>query len=251
MFMDIPLNYNHYPVLSQEARIIRMNDCCALIDRVYGSYVLLEPFAAVVIAMCNGAVNLERLISITNELIDGSFEDTKQIVLKTLNKAKEYIYWSNFPEKLEWRYNPADYLYHTEKRSKETLKPLQKPLQMTLVLTNECNYNCIYCFRSAKEKWDNELTKEEIFNLIEQAAELEVKYCSLTGGEPTIHPHFEEVVLKLLKHDIYPYISSNGSALSKQTLLNMKDAGLHTIQFSMDSANPEIFDKMVGVKKLF
>lgn len=245
--MDLNSNYNKHPVLSEEARLIKMSDCCALIDRIYGSYVLLEPYAAAIIAMCNGGVSFERLISIAIEILPVKKDLAKEMTLKTLEKAKEYIYWANNPRHLEWRYNPSDFLYHPVKRPKDTLLPLEKPLQMTLVLTNECNYKCIYCFRSAKDKWKNELSKEEIFHLIDQAAEMEVKYCSLTGGEPTLHPYFEEVVIKLLEKDIYPYISSNGSNIAKTTLINMKEAGLHTIQFSMDSADIEMFNKMVGI----
>lgn len=240
-----------YPVLSENARLIKMSDCCALIDRIYGSYVLLEPYAAAIVAMCNGAVSMERLLSITEEFLPLGPEQAREKALKTLDKAREYIYWESIPQKLNWRYNPSDFLYEATTRSKTPLLPLEKPLQMTLVLTNECNFECIYCFRSARDKWDNELTKEEIFDLIAQSAEFEVKYCSLTGGEPTLHPNFEAVVIRLLENDIYPYISSNGTNISDSTLENMRTAGLQTIQFSMDSAIRLVFDKMVGASGYF
>lgn len=249
--MNLDLNYLYYPVLSPNARLTKMKDCCVLIDRIYGSYVLLEPHMAVIVAMCNGALSLERLINISQEFLPVSRKEATKITLKTIEKANDYVYWNETPEKLEWKYNPADFLYEAKKQPKDTLLPLEKPIQMTIVLTNECNYECIYCFRSAKDKWENELTKEELFNLIDQAAELNIKYCSLTGGEPTLSPYFEEVVLKLLEKDIYPYISSNGTNITDTTLEKFKLAGLQTIQFSIDSARPEIFDKMVGAKGTF
>ncbi|MEW5819955.1 MAG: radical SAM protein [Cyanobacteriota bacterium] len=249
--MNILSKYQMYPVLSENSRLVKMSDCCALIDRIYGSYVLIEPYAAAIVAMCNGAISLEKLLSITEEFLPVSSEKANEMTLKTIEKAKEHLYWNNTPQKLHWQYNPSDFLYETTKRQDNILLPLEKPLQMTLVLTNECNFECIYCFRSAKDKWENELSKEEIFNLIDQAAELEVKYCSLTGGEPTLNPYFEDVVIKLLENDIYPYISSNGTNITEKTLVTMKKAGLQTIQFSMDSADTEIFNKMVGVKGYF
>lgn len=240
-------NLNKYPVLSDNARIIKMSDCCVLIDRLYGSYVILEPVSAVIIAMFNGAVPLNKVYQIVHSILPQNYNTPDKLVDIALEKCKDYFYWSDEPVKQYWRYNPSDFLYKSEKRMTDKLLPLEKPLQMTLVLTNECNFKCVYCFRSAEEKWEDELSLEEIYSLIDQAAELEVKYCSLTGGEPTLHPHFGDVVIRMLERDIYPYISTNGSVISEKTLQNLYEAGLQTIQFSMDSAEPEIFNKMIGV----
>jgi pyrroloquinoline quinone biosynthesis protein E len=249
------MNYHYksteYPILSDNTRLVKMKGCCALIDRIYGSYVLLEAHAAAIIAMCNGAVSTQKLLSIAADFLPVLPQKANEIVFETLEKAREYLYYTTEPQKIPWRYNPTMFLYETIKHQDNLLHPLEKPLQMTLVLTNECNFECIYCFRSAKDKWNNELTTEEIFDLIDQAAALDIKYCSLTGGEPTLHPDFEKVVLRLLEKDIYPYISTNGTNLLASTLQKLRKAGLQTIQFSMDSAEPLIFDKMVGAGNYF
>jgi pyrroloquinoline quinone biosynthesis protein E len=55
----------------------------------------------------------------------------------------------------------------------------------------------------------------------------------------------------MLQKDIYPYISTNGTCISEVTLSRLKQAGLETIQFSLDTGKPDLYDKMMGVSGYF
>lgn len=244
-------NNLYYPSLLAHARLIRMQDCSALINRLSGNYVLLQPLSAAIIAMCNGSLSLEKITQICAESLFKNFQEAKESVHQVLNKCAAFVAISTTQNINEWRYHAPDFLNKPRVKTDSLMYPLEKPLQMTLVLTNRCNFNCVYCFRDSGYEWNKELTKDEIFAIIDQAAEMELKYCSLTGGEPSLHPHFEDIVIRLLEKDIYPYISSNGTCLKEATLSKLKKAGLQTIQFSMDSGIPALFDRMVGNKGYF
>lgn len=250
--MNLAMN-DAYPVLFSTERLVKMADCCALINRHSGGYVLLEPISAVILALCNGSLNVKKIINIVNNSLfpEETYEYAEKLVYNTLEKASGFFEIYDEMKIMDWKYNPTDFVYIAEKRQKDILLPLEKPLQMTFVLTNACNFECIYCFRSSKSKWKNELNCEEIYDLIDQAAEMGLKYCSLTGGEPTLHPHFEEIVKRFLEKDIYVYVSTNGSLITKKMLVNLKNAGLETIQFSLDVADEKIFDYMVGKKNCY
>ncbi len=244
--------FKKFPNLKPTTRLIKMKNCCAALNRHTGEYIILTPDSAAVLAMCNGGISIKKIIQIINENIykEDSLQTIEDLVFTTLEKNSGYFFLESEAVNTSWRYNPADFIYDPEKKPQDILLPLEKPLQMTLVLTNECNFECIYCFRSAKDKWENELSLQEIYDLIDQAADMGLKYCSLTGGEPTMHPYFEDVVIRFLEKDIYPYISSNGIFVTKKMLKKLKDAGLETFQFSLDSCDDDIFDVMVGKKNL-
>ena len=73
-----------------------------------------------------------------------------------------------------------------------------KPYRIKLSLTNECNYNCDYCFlhyddkeKSSLEKWKKYI--KIIYDKLIYNKYNKVKVC-ITGGEPTIVPYFNELI---------------------------------------------------------
>ena len=77
---------------------------------------------------------------------------------------------------------------------------------MDQCIWNICNSNCIMCtnpfgFRNEKDAAEH-YNKEKILELIESNSEnIRKNGISLTGGEPTIHPHFLDI-LKKIRADI-------------------------------------------------
>lgn len=70
------------------------------------------------------------------------------------------------------------------------------PLTIDWNLTYHCNYNCSYCFRH-DQKFDPGFSSlEQLKSAVNHIAELNRPYYSftLTGGEPTIHPHFFDLI---------------------------------------------------------
>ena len=55
-------------------------------------------------------------------------------------------------------------------------------------LTNACNLNCIYCFNDSGRAFENELAKEEIYNILRSLNDAGVIRIEFTGGEPMMRP---------------------------------------------------------------
>jgi radical SAM protein with 4Fe4S-binding SPASM domain len=88
------------------------------------------------------------------------------------------------------------------------------PRRIVLELTNACNLNCIMCGRNATDfkptRLDMEWFRafEPLFDTIEEV--------TLMGwGEPTIHPHFEEMLRVINKYTARKYFCTNGMRLDK------------------------------------
>jgi cyclic pyranopterin phosphate synthase len=69
----------------------------------------------------------------------------------------------------------------------------------------------------------------------------------LTGGEPLVHPHVVEIVRQIarLPHLTDLSMTTNGFLLAGRAQ-DLYNAGLHRINISLDSLQPEVFDQIIG-----
>ncbi len=89
---------------------------------------------------------------------------------------------------------------------------------MNLILTNECNRNCPYCFAKLKlADRETQGSEQRAFISLENVATcldfLERSHCRtirLLGGEPTLHPHFVEIVHRCVERKFEISIFTNG-----------------------------------------
>lgn len=61
-----------------------------------------------------------------------------------------------------------------------------------LYITSRCNLNCLHCFRSGINPGDMPLGVAK--KIIRESQALNFKNVSLTGGEPALYPHLEELI---------------------------------------------------------
>lgn len=75
------------------------------------------------------------------------------------------------------------------------------PLNIELEITLRCNSKCPQCSRHCNiiSYGDSDMTIKQINRLISQvlSSNIEIGHITVMGGEPTIHPHFEEITLLL------------------------------------------------------
>lgn len=115
-------------------------------------------------------------------------------------------------------------------------------------ITDRCNLRCTYCMpEEGVESMPHEelLSYEELFIVIEKFVELGVKKLRITGGEPLVRKDvvkFIEKVASLNKlEDIA--MTTNGILL-KELAIPLKKAGLHRVNISLDTMNPERYRYM-------
>lgn len=68
------------------------------------------------------------------------------------------------------------------------------PLLGWLEITRACNLRCAHCFVEGGPKRGEELSTAEILGLLDAWAAMGVLCVVITGGEPTMHPDFVEIV---------------------------------------------------------
>lgn len=89
-------------------------------------------------------------------------------------------------------------------------------LNPSIDLTNACNLNCPYCYIEEKNserkvRKSNELTLDESLSIIDDLANCGAKTINIVGaGEPTIDPHFEEIIEYIYAKGMTTVLFTNG-----------------------------------------
>jgi len=120
---------------------------------------------------------------------------------------------------------------------------------ISIDVTNACNRNCIYCLRDKLESRKH-IPLDLFKQIIDQAYELGIKYVSLTGGEPTLHPAWSELLIALVENRLKFSIVSNGYKFKEKTLPillkpNIKRY-LDSMCFSLDGASANSHNAVRG-----
>ena len=125
---------------------------------------------------------------------------------------------------------------------------LPAPFLIVWNFTNMCNFKCTHCYQCAHLPLTTELSLGEKLNLIEQLDEAGVAAIALSGGEPTIHPHFFTIVMEAAKRNMYVAVATNGWMMADEKFVRkMKEAGVRYVEVSIDSVDPKKHDKFRGV----
>lgn len=124
---------------------------------------------------------------------------------------------------------------------------------LRISLTDHCNLRCIYCmpedmtFRPNSELMQD----EEIFRLTRIFAGLGFRKIRLTGGEPTVRANVVEIVRNIAATPGIETVTmtTNGILLGKLAA-PLAAAGLKRVNISLDTLNPEKFQRLTRWGKL-
>lgn len=114
-----------------------------------------------------------------------------------------------------------------------------------LSVTDRCDLRCFYCMPEGFDDYEepeNWLRFDEIERVIRAFTEMGVQRVRLTGGEPLIRKNIDQLIPKLAAlpglNDLS--LSTNATRLSRHAQL-LKDVGVHRINVSLDTLQPEKF----------
>jgi MoaA/NifB/PqqE/SkfB family radical SAM enzyme len=118
-------------------------------------------------------------------------------------------------------------------------------LSFDLEFSRKCNYNCVYCYANATQL-SNELTTEEIFNIIDQATNLGAKnVVNIGGGEPLLFKDYWKILDKERENKLKSITFTNGSLITKDNAKKLFDYG-ENIALKFNSFNEKTQDFLAG-----
>jgi len=126
---------------------------------------------------------------------------------------------------------------------------LAAPLNLTIMPSNVCVTDCIYCYAERKQIPQNELmSTERWLELIDEAHSLGVELAVFSGGDPLTSP----AILPILKRAIdkrFLFILPTKTFISKKLAGQMAEIGMQKSwnQISLDGILPQTLKQMVGI----
>jgi organic radical activating enzyme len=115
------------------------------------------------------------------------------------------------------------------------------PFRIGLILTEQCDAPCVHCWFNSSPEMGATMSQKKAEGYVDKIKQMRtVKWVSLTGGEPMLHPNLVEGLVTYssdagLKTELVTncnWASSPRKALD--TLRSLKDAGLDILNISAD-----------------
>ncbi|MCK5881465.1 MAG: GTP 3',8-cyclase MoaA [Sinobacterium sp.] len=121
-------------------------------------------------------------------------------------------------------------------------------------LTDRCNYRCTYCMPENMEfsPRSEALSVDEMTMICTAFVELGVKKIRLTGGEPTIHPDFDDLLGRLdaISGLDAIAVTTNGSMLQEKALQIASKKKVQQLNISLDSVDEDNFKRITRTGNL-
>ena len=119
-----------------------------------------------------------------------------------------------------------------------------KLLTMEIECSRMCNFKCPYCYQDCETS--NELSMEEIRNLVIQAHDMGAQGIIILGGEPMIYPEIFEVIEFIAETGMKVEMFTNGSNITAENAKRLAELDVKVV-LKLNSRVPEIQNRLCGI----
>ncbi|MEU4995828.1 pyrroloquinoline quinone biosynthesis protein PqqE [Streptomyces sp. NPDC021622] len=128
-------------------------------------------------------------------------------------------------------------------------RPVDPPWALLAELTHGCPLRCAYCSNPTElVERGRELTAGQWADVMRQAADIGVVQTHLSGGEPLLRRDLVEIVRGADSVGIHTQLVTSGVGLNERRLTALVDAGLRSVQLSVQHADPAAAQLIAGVR---
>src|SRR3989338_7608645 len=121
-------------------------------------------------------------------------------------------------------------------------------------LTYECNNRCGWCYAASnfRENRGKRMPLDRALGTIDFLASLDTQKVILIGGEPTMYPGLEEVILRTKERGMGAGVISNGRKFKDSPFTQkIKESGIDYLTISVAGADAETHDGVTEVRGSF
>ena len=110
-------------------------------------------------------------------------------------------------------------------------------------LVRRCNLTCKHCYSiSADTDFPNELSTDQIFEVMDDLKQFRVPVLILSGGEPLLRPDIYKISHRAKDMGFYTALSTNGTLINKSNIDKIAKVGFDYLGISIDGIR-ETHDK--------
>lgn len=136
------------------------------------------------------------------------------------------------------------------RRLRKKNRLIHRPLSAMVELTYKCNHKCIHCYNPEGKK-KKEMTKKEVFSILDQLKNMGTLQVSFTGGEIFTRPDIMDIIFYTRKKGLRLTLMTNGSLITKKIADKLIHWGIGKYEISFLGATKHTFDKITRVKGSF
>jgi cyclic pyranopterin phosphate synthase len=118
----------------------------------------------------------------------------------------------------------------------------RKVTNLRLSITPRCNLDCFYCHAEGEVHPREELSLEEIQEILRVGAKFGIRSVKFTGGEPLLRNDILDIV-RAVPDGIEASLTTNGTLL-EGLAHDLKAAGLSRVNVSLDTLRPERYQSI-------
>lgn len=124
-------------------------------------------------------------------------------------------------------------------RATEAVKSLH------IYLTNKCNLSCPHCYMFSGSSNRDEVSSEEVFNLLDDYRNDGRTNVTLSGGEPSIRLDFDQIVRYAASIGLKVRVLTNGTQWNRERITSLARC-IDSIQISIDGFSEETNSEIRG-----
>lgn len=113
----------------------------------------------------------------------------------------------------------------------------REPLAPVVIwnLVRRCNLTCKHCYSiSADKDFSDELSTNEVFDVMDDLKKYSVPVLILSGGEPLLRPDIFEISHRAKQMGFYVGLSTNGTIIDESNIDKIIDVGYDYVGISID-----------------
>jgi pyrroloquinoline quinone biosynthesis protein E len=124
---------------------------------------------------------------------------------------------------------------------------VSRPLGLIAELTYRCPLRCPYCSNpTSYPPAAAELPTADWQRVLEEAGQLGIVHALFTGGEPLLRTDLEDLVATARRAGLYTNLITSAAGLTPGRARTLKDAGLDSVQISLQADQKELADLIAG-----
>jgi len=138
-------------------------------------------------------------------------------------------------------------------RGKDLIEQKEPQPRLWTRLTYACNNRCLFCLDGDQNDKGKPVPFAAVVKELAKGRARGLRRVVLSGGEPTLHPRFVDVVREARRRGFtHVQVITNGRRFCYPRFLkDCAAAGLSEITFSMHGHTPELYERLVGVPGSF
>jgi MoaA/NifB/PqqE/SkfB family radical SAM enzyme len=118
-------------------------------------------------------------------------------------------------------------------------------------LVRRCNLLCKHCYTNSYDKeFENELSTQEVFTVLDDLKANGVKVLILSGGEPLLRPDIFEISKRAKEMGFYVGLSTNGTKITSENIQNIREVAYDYVGISLDGIG-KVHDHFRGKEGAF